>query len=249
VSTGAYSTDYSGDFGGGYTTGPIAAVPPWHDDTSLVTAAQITASLGITDATQAQAVADQVSGMVRSWCGWTISQQRDRVEVFDDDGSAKLYLPTLCLLNVTDIQMLRSANGSVTMSPVAAFSWSKYGTVVVQSTGAQASSAPWTYGPWAYGTWSEWGLLRWGGQHKPNIRRGWQITYDHGYSPVPNEVQAATLTLAQRIWENPTGATQVRLGDFMAQYKAASMGGGGVDDLLDPVQRAILGRYRLPVKQ
>jgi hypothetical protein len=245
----SYSLAYEGSFSGGYTTGPIAAAPPWHDDTSLVTAAQITAALGITDATQAQAVADQVSGMVRSWCGWTISQQRDRVEVFDDDGSAKLYLPTLCLLNVTDIQMLRSSNGSVTQIPVVAYNWSKYGTVVIQSSGAQASAAPWTYGPWAYGTWSEWGLLRWGGQHKPAIRRGWQVTYDHGYSPVPDEVQIVTITLAQRIWENPTGATAVRLGEFMAQYKAPSMGGGLPEDLLDPAQRAVLSRYKLPDRQ
>jgi hypothetical protein len=247
VTTGAYSADYGGDFSGGYTTGPIAAAPPWDDPTSLVTAAQIQSALRITDATQAQSIADQVSGMVRGWCGWSISQQRDRVDVIDDDGSGRFFLPTLCLLTVTDLESRRmDSSGNVVLTPQTSYTWSTYGAVTVMSA---SSAGPWAFGPWAFGTWSEWGRLRWAGSTKAGVRRGWQVTYDHGYSPVPNEVQAATLTLAQRIWENPTGATAVKLGDFMAQYKAPSMGPGGVEDLLDPAQRAILGRYRLPVPQ
>lgn len=65
-----------------------------------------------------------------------------------------------------------------------------------------------------------------------------EVTYTHGYSPIPDDIRAVTLALAARMSSNPLGVTQEGIGSYSVSY-----GGGGVAFDGDEVF-ASLSRYR-----
>lgn len=51
------------------------------------------------------------------------------------------------------------------------------------------------------------------------------VTYSHGYQTGDQNLQlarSAVLSIARTVWDNPSGATQVRIDDFAAVYDAAA---------------------------
>lgn len=66
-----------------------------------------------------------------------------------------------------------------------------------------------------------------------------EVTYTHGYDPIPDDIRAATLALAARMTSNPLGVRQEGIGSYSVSYGDPS-GGGGADDVLGP----IIKKYR-----
>jgi hypothetical protein len=69
----------------------------------------------------AEALLDAASGLVRTYCGWSISEEIVDGAVFDSDGSKLLLLPTLHLTVVTQVL--------VDGTEVTDFTWSQMGAL------------------------------------------------------------------------------------------------------------------------
>lgn len=65
--------------------------------------------------------------------------------------------------------------------------------------------------PWYY-------TVRTGGWPYSRVRGVWtprvQVTYSHGYTTVPDEVQSCVLDAASALYDNPTGLSSVRIDDY-----------------------------------
>jgi len=72
---------------------------------SLATVGELETYLGRTldDPLQAQALLDMASSAVRTYCGWDLSLQTETMYV-EGAKSALITLPTLCLLDVTEVR-------------------------------------------------------------------------------------------------------------------------------------------------
>lgn len=63
-----------------------------------------------------------------------------------------------------------------------------------------------------------------------------QVTYDHGYSTIPDDIRAATLALTARMMANPSSVRQEGIGTYSVSY--------GDDPNVDAVLEPLIGRYR-----
>lgn len=68
-----------------------------------------------------------------------------------------------------------------------------------------------------------------------------EVTYSHGYSPIPDDVRAVCVAVATRAAENPTGARSETIG----QRSIAWGGESGSVLELTTAERHILNRYRV----
>lgn len=68
---------------------------------------------------------DIASGSIRSFCGWSVSQETVTAEALDGTGERSLWLPTLRLTAVASVV----ENGS-TLTVVTDFDWTKYGRLI-----------------------------------------------------------------------------------------------------------------------
>lgn len=89
-----------------------------------------------------------------------------------------------------------------------------------------------------------------GGLNRFDLDYGWgavaNITYTHGYDPVPDDIIAVVSQMAGRAFGLPSsdsGVTQESLGAYSVSYGIAAAS-GGVGMLMD--ERAIVLRYRRP---
>lgn len=73
----------------------------------------------------------------------------------------------------------------------------------------------------------------WGG-----IDTAVEVTYTHGYSPIPDTVRGATLQLAGQALQNPQSVAQESIGTYSISY-GTEAGGAVTEDIL-----ASLSRYR-----
>lgn len=62
-----------------------------------------------------------------------------------------------------------------------------------------------------------------------------EVTYTHGYDPIPDDIRAVTLALATRMSANPLGVSQEGIGSYTVSYGADGV--GQVDDVLAPLTR------------
>lgn len=89
-----------------------------------------------------------------------------------------------------------------------------------------------------------------------NVAPGWtadvqvQVTYDHGYDPVPDELRELVLDIAGRLWRQPdTGLAALTLGDYSVTYSRATDSGVFLPDEVALVDRYRRDRIRsVPVK-
>ncbi|TDH48495.1 hypothetical protein E2F47_23550 [Mycobacterium eburneum] len=81
----------------------------------------------------------------------------------------------------------------------------------------------------------------------PRMPRSLQVTYDHGYTlpgttdqpTLPQGVIDAVIAAAAFYLENPTGATDIRVGDVATKWEPSSQSVAGILD------STLLGQYRL----
>jgi hypothetical protein len=90
--------------------------------------------------------------------------------------------------------------------------------------------------------WSEAGYL-YRAQKFTRKLRGLAATVDHGYTDVPAEIEMVALTVAARGVGNPQGLRSYTTGNISATYAGE---GAGTGPLLNPLEMAVLSRYRLP---
>lgn len=69
-------------------------------------------------------------------------------------------------------------------------------------------------------------------------RQNIDVTYTHGYSPIPGDVKAIVLETASRAWRSGAGLTQESVGSYSVTYARES---AGVQLL--PQERAALASY------
>lgn len=80
------------------------------------------ASIDTTAGTLMLAVA---SSAIRTWCGWSISQEEDVIAVLDGTGNRSLWLPTLRLTEVASVEV----NGEP-LTVITNFDWTAYGKLI-----------------------------------------------------------------------------------------------------------------------
>lgn len=74
--------------------------------------------------------------------------------------------------------------------------------------------------------WSVDGFLSRWWAYWPCRLQGVRVTYSHGYAVLPREVAGVCLSLAKRLYDNPSGqiATSMTLGDYSASYEPGGAG-------------------------
>ncbi|WP_018350951.1 hypothetical protein [Longispora albida] len=89
--------------------------------------------------------------------------------------------------------------------------------------------------------WSAAGVLRrragW-----PDQFRAVEVTFGHGYDPVPDDVAAMVVSVAARHAATPAAYRQEAIGAYSYTTAASTPG----TPALEPVERLVLDRYRLP---
>lgn len=65
------------------------------------------------------------------------------------------------------------------------------------------------------------------------------VTYTHGFDPIPDDIVAACLQMAARCLQSPSGIRQESIGAYSVTY-GGDVGGG----LLGAAEVSLLGRYR-----
>lgn len=90
----------------------------------------------------------------------------------------------------------------------------------------------------AGGSGSDWrlGSSRWLAR-----RRSIRVTYSHGYRETPADLSGVALSVAARLYENPLGTTETRLGSFMEQFGTSRQPGVDFTDL----ENTILDKYAM----
>lgn len=166
------------------------------------------------------AALDAASALVRGYCGWPISEQLGVVSTLDDSGDDHVWLPTLHLTDVKAMTMY----GEDLDPP---FDWTEKGWIDIHHWWRpHLSSRGW------------WPFPR---------NRAVIVTYDHGYNPVPADLQTVVTSLAGRISENPTGGVvRETLGSWSVQYRAgSSLGASGAPQPFDASELMVLDSYRI----
>lgn len=152
------------------------------------------------------------SGEVRAYTGNLFDFTEDDVVILNGTGSDVLLLPEAPVLDVTEIL---EAAGRTTEKAL---------------DGPLATVPRWE--------WDEDGVLeRVDGNLWTRRRRWYQVTYDHGFSTVPDEVKGVVLQLASRGFLNPDGVRQETLGRYSYTLAGEQAGVGlyGPErEVLDP---------------
>lgn len=165
------------------------------------------------------------SGLVRSFCGWSISQETATVTL-DSDGGIVLVLPSLQVNSVTSVVLNGIDPSGDPMPTVTAgvdYDWRVNGTLIWIS--------PMT--PW------------------PGVSYGWPfggqrvtVAYDSGYTTVPDEVQAVVMSVAERIGVSSAYQQQLdNIGGISQNRTLSATAGGGSG--LTAIEQQSLGQYRI----
>lgn len=152
------------------------------------------------------------SGEVRAYTGNLFDFVEDDVVILNGTGSSVLLLPEAPVSAVTEVL---EAAGRTTEAALA---------------GPLETSPVWE--------WDDDGVLeRIDGGVFARRRRWYQVTYDHGFAAVPDEVKAVVLAAAARAIRNPEGLRQETLGRYSYTVAGESAGVGlyGPErEVLDP---------------
>lgn len=182
----------------------------------LLNGADYTDATGSTVSDTALAMA---SGLVRDYCGWSISEETDTLTL-DSDGGIYLFLPSLLVTTVTSVILNGVDAAGQPMPTLLATDWD----------------------------WRTNGQLTWlkddcgwpsGGQRVT-------VAYTHGYTVVPDGVQAAVVSAAERIAVSSAYQQQLEnVGGIQTNhtFSAATTAGVGLTD----IEKASLSRYQIRV--
>lgn len=186
---------------------------------TLLSGADYTAATGATISDMALVMA---SGVVRAYCGWSLSEETGVTVTLDSDGGYAVFLPSLYVTGVSAVVLNGTDPGGNPWPTLVAtdWDWRVNGQVSWLKDGCG----------WPYG-----------GQRVT-------VTYSGGYAPtdMPDGVKAVVATLAERLAQ--TSAIQSRLENVggiqtNTTYSQAVTAGAG----LTSVEQSVLDRYRIGV--
>lgn len=148
---------------------------------------------------------------------------RHRIFFYEDDEkklrgtwSGELFLPEPPVTEVTSVTV---------------------GDTEVADASYEFSSDGGLRGPAVWTGFDEPSSIMWGGPSSEVV-----VTYSHGYDPIPEDIKAVCLSLAARLYDNPSGAASETIGSY--SYSGAGEGGA----LLTDYERSICHRYRPVVR-
>lgn len=201
--------------------------------TSLVTTTQLASRLQQDlDASTAQEAVDKASGLVQALARQTFSFVSQETIVLVG-GERILHLPERPLvvddsnpLSVTELGEF----GGIDIHLVENRDYSRVGNELTRGYPWWWSSSSTRLMGWPYarplGVWS------------PRV----QVTYSHGYTTIPDDVQGFVLDAAAVLYDNPTGLRSVSIDDYTETKAAEVLGSAMVQQLRDKLSMA--GRRR-----
>lgn len=166
------------------------------------------------DAVQAQQKLNEATGVIQGWTGQTLFAVVNDSIIVDPKPDFSIMLPELPVTAVTSLQWLDDRNGTGwnTISP-SQYRFKSWGAVyIVPHSGFDP--ALWPTDPDTI-----------------------QVTYNHGYTTIPQPVQDVCLALAARMLINPYHLQSTRTGGVQVAFSGTKN-----SELLDTEQIA-LGRF------
>ena len=200
---------------------------------ALVTPTQIASRLQRdVDTSSAQDAADKASGLVRAIAG----QQFDFVSqetVVLRGGERTLTLPQRPLVFDAGPNLLTVVEvgefGGIDLNLIQDRDYSRIGNELTRGY------------PWYYNNSTRlmgYPQMRPLGAWAPKVR----VTYSHGYTTIPDDVQSIVLDVATVLFDNPTGLRSVSIDDYSETKAAETLGTAMVQSIRDKL--AITGRRR-----
>jgi hypothetical protein len=154
------------------------------------------------------------SGMVRDLLemqGFSVDPVANDVVLVDPINGAFLFLDGM---PVTDVTLVETFDGTVwTTADPLTYSVSKRTGVI--------SALPWTGVQW------------------PTNPETWRVTYDHGFTTLPDSILGVVLGVAARAWTAPPGIDQEAQGPRNVKYRMESNG-------FTAIENRILAAYTNP---
>jgi hypothetical protein len=179
---------------------------------SFATPADLNNFLGATiDTDRAQQVLNQSTALIQGWCRQNLFAVSGDTVTVDPYDTGECFLPELPVTAVTQVQLLGCDGTWSTLDP-SFYRWNSRGKVYL-------TRRP-DFWPWQYDS--------------------VQVTYDHGYTTIPADLQGVCLQLAGRLFSNPYDAQGLVTGGIQMRFS----GTRGTDGLKD-TEIAILGKYTL----
>lgn len=178
----------------------------------------LAARLGVTfttdQAARATALIADASAYVRNYTRQTITAVTGDVAVLESTTEQWLWLPQRPVAAVTSVSI-----GSAVVSPVY---WVQQGDGLYRFYGWQGRF---------YGSTSTW--------NQPDTIA---VTYDHGFTVVPDDIVAVVCKIAKASWVNPQGLQRWRQGETEVALSAATVAEGCLND----DDKRVLDFYRRP---
>lgn len=183
--------------------------------TSLVAADQLSGFVNYPIPTvQAELTVEMASGVVRAATAQQIDWQKDDVLVISPTGPY-VFLPEIPVSDVSRIEILNTSDETWSDFDPDNYRWIAKGIIYVDH----------------------------GSESWPTFADTVRVTYTHGYTDIPHDLQSVTLAIAARIVANPTRIYVQTTGGISQTFQRETH---GVSDLFD-TELQILGRYRNPV--
>lgn len=164
---------------------------------------------------QATAILDLATAQIQGWTRQRLERVVDDTIVLPGGTGWELELPERPVVEAT----VTAIDGVV---PVVG-SYRLVGTTLIRPGG-------WA-GPGLYS--ANWPA--WTGYYPPVV----EVTYTHGFDPIPDNIRMACLQVAARMLQNPSGIRQEQIGSYSVTYSGDNTG-----ELLTGSETDLLGRYR-----
>lgn len=180
---------------------------------SFATPTDLNNFLGATlDTDRAQQVLNQATALIQGWCRQNLFAVSNDVVTVDPYDTGQCFLPELPVTAVTQVQYLDCRTNTWTTLDPSFYRWNSRGKVYLTQTP--------DFWPWQYDT--------------------IQVTYSHGYSTIPADLQGVCLQIAARLFSNPYDAQGLVTGGVQMRFSGTK----GTDGLKD-TETAILAKYTL----
>ena len=175
-----------------------APTDPWVDlPLDGETAQALSGGMLLADSADSAASVRRILAWVRTYCGWHVVGERTETLTVDGTGARTVHLPTLQIIDITEVSEDRWTGQELdtVAVPAAGYSWSVHGIVEKRS-----------------GNWTR-------------ERRGVHVTLAHGFDSA-SDVLGVVVAAAVRHASSPDGNALARVGDISYQSNGAGAVGG-----------------------
>lgn len=184
--------------------------------TAFADAATLSSFLGMSDVDTARAdvLLSLASDAIRAHTQQRLDYvEHDTVLLDPEPSLVTAFLPELPIVSVESVEQL-GRDGTWRALTLDQYDWTSAGVLYHRLVGTSRFSAR---------------------------RRSLRVVYSHGYQDVPSDLAGVAVSVAARLYENPLGATQTRLGTFSEQFGTSRQPGIDFTDL----EEQILAKYAM----